>query len=69
MMELNNPIFFQPASDLFRTPIFLQIAINELFDFIREFDCFGLVFMASFGQPVGLFVPLSPLSCIAAYLP
>ncbi len=69
MMEVDNPILFQPARDLFRTPILLKIAIDELFDFIGEFDGLGLVFMAFFGQTVGLIVPVSPLSCIAAYLP
>ena len=31
MMELDNPLFFQPASDLFWTPILLKIAIDERF--------------------------------------
>jgi hypothetical protein len=63
MMELDNPIFFQPASDLVRTPILLKIAIDERHEFICELDGLGLVFMALFGQSIGLLCryPLSPL--------
>ena len=69
MMELDNPLFFQPAGDLFRTPILLNIVLDELFDFIRELDGLRLLFMTLFGQTsIGLLVPVAPLSCIAAYL-
>ena len=60
MMELGNPIFFQPASDLFRAPILLKIAIDEQHEFICELDGLGLVFMVLFGQSIGLFVSVSP---------
>jgi hypothetical protein len=43
-MELDHPLFFQPASDLFRTPILLNIASDELFDVIRELDLTALGF-------------------------
>ncbi len=67
-MELDNPLFFQPASDLIRTPILLKIARDELFDFGSDLDGLGVVFMASFGQAIDLFVPVSPLPTIAADL-
>ena len=69
MMEVDNPIFFQPASDLFRTPILLKIAVDEQFDFSCQLDGLGLVFMALCGQTIGLLVPIPSLSAIAAYLP
>jgi len=59
MMKLDDPIFFEPASDLFRTPILFNTALDQLFDFSYELDSLGLVFMALSGQTLGLFVAVS----------